>query len=435
MFIPLRKADSVQRLVYGRIDETPDRVGEIFDYASSKPEIERWSNDLAKASGGRSLGNVRAMHQLKAAGVLTCLSFDDRARAVDFCAHIVDEEEWQKIEAGVYTGFSPGGRKRFIDATRTRYTAFPSEISLVDLPCIPSATFTLVKADGAEVVRGFVVAAPSDETLAKALAGAGSRRAYRGIVLALPADRLGLFDGDAELPLAKRDFSAAERRKLAAIGHAMPDGSFPIETRGDVEDAVHDWGRAGSTAAAKSHIIRRAQAIGAGDALPSGWAGAADPADDADLSELAHEYARSGDQAVAQRIHDRACALGASCGLGKAAGMGGLARLAFDLAAAREDLAKAAGVSEGLRARLAELERRPRPGGPMLYAIERGGARDPAEDALAKAESLPAGTQAQQLARATALTRLALVTPRAPDDGASPLSRHDRPRDTVRGRP
>lgn len=26
MFIPLRKADAAQRLVYGRIDETPDRA-------------------------------------------------------------------------------------------------------------------------------------------------------------------------------------------------------------------------------------------------------------------------------------------------------------------------------------------------------------------------------------------------------------------------
>ncbi|HLY53957.1 MAG TPA: hypothetical protein VKS60_00285 [Stellaceae bacterium] len=411
MFIPLRKADSVQRLVYGRIDETPDRAGEIFDYTSSKPEIERWSNDLAKASGGRSLGNVRAMHQLKAAGILTGLSFDDKSRAIEFCAHIVDDEEWQKIEAGVYTGFSPGGRKRFLDATRTRYTAFPSEISLVDLPCIPSATFTLVKADGAEVVRGFAATEPSDEALAKALSGAGSRRAYRGIVLALPADRLGLFETAADLPLAKRDFSAAERRKLAAIGHAMPDGSFPIESRGDVEDAVHDWGRAGSSAAVKSHIIRRARAIGAEEALPKGWAGAADPADEADLGDLARDHARTGDQAVAQRIHDRACALGASCGMAKASGMGDLARLAFELASAREDLAKAAGIADGLRTRLAELERQPLPGGPVLYSIERGGARDTTGEALAKAESLPAATQSQQLARATALTRLALVTP------------------------
>jgi hypothetical protein len=168
MFIPLAKVDTAQRLVYGRIDETPDRVGEVFDYASSKPHIERWSADLAKASDGKSLGNIRVMHQLKAAGVLTGLWFDDAAKSVDICAHIVDDEEWAKVESGVYTGFSPGGRKRFLDGSRSRYTAFPSEISLVDLPCIPSATFTLLKADGAVEERRFAAASGTPGTTSEA---------------------------------------------------------------------------------------------------------------------------------------------------------------------------------------------------------------------------------------------------------------------------
>jgi hypothetical protein len=71
MLIPLIKVDQASRIVHGRIDETTDRAGEIFDYASSKPHFEKWSADLAKASDGKSLGNVRVMHQLKAAGVLT----------------------------------------------------------------------------------------------------------------------------------------------------------------------------------------------------------------------------------------------------------------------------------------------------------------------------------------------------------------------------
>jgi hypothetical protein len=151
-FIPLCKADAAQRLVFGRIDETPDRAGEVFDYASSKPEFQAWSKDIQKASDGKSYGNVRAMHGNVAAGKLVGLSFDDVAKSIELCAHIVDDGEWEKVEQGVYTGFSPGGRylKRWPDGGRTRYTARPSEISIVDLPCIPSAGFTLVKADGIE---------------------------------------------------------------------------------------------------------------------------------------------------------------------------------------------------------------------------------------------------------------------------------------------
>ena len=161
MFIALAKADAAQRLVYGSIDETPDRSGEVFDYATGKPAFEAWSAAMNKASGGKSLGNIRAQHDLKkAAGKLTVLEFDDDAKRVDFAAHIVDDAEWKKVEAGVYTGFSPGGRyaKRWQDGAHTRYTPVVGELSIVDVPCIPSATFTMVKADGGEEEVGFVIA-------------------------------------------------------------------------------------------------------------------------------------------------------------------------------------------------------------------------------------------------------------------------------------
>lgn len=161
MFIPLRKVDAAQRLVWGRIDETPDRAGEVFDYASSKPEFAAWSDNQRAASGGKSLGNIRAMHGPQAAGRLEGLRFDDAAKSIELVAHVVDDDAWRKVEEGVYTGFSPGGSylKRWQDGSLTRYTARPAEISLVDLPCIPSATFTMVKSDGAVEQRGFKQAA------------------------------------------------------------------------------------------------------------------------------------------------------------------------------------------------------------------------------------------------------------------------------------
>ncbi len=167
LFIPLSKADAAQRLIYGYATaELPDRSGEICDYETTKPYYEQWSADFAKATGGKSLGNLRAMHGKVAAGKISAIAFNDDEKRIEIAAKIVDDEEWRKIEEGVYTGFSQGGAyvKRWTDPQNpdfTRYTACPSEISLVDLPCLPQATFELVKADGAREKRTFAGKAPS----------------------------------------------------------------------------------------------------------------------------------------------------------------------------------------------------------------------------------------------------------------------------------
>ena len=166
LFLPLAKVDLDRRLVTGvATAETPDRSGEIFDYASSKPYFQKWSAEAAAASGGKSLGAVRAMHGSVAAGKLTDIAFDDNAKRIMVCAKIVDDDEWRKVQEGVYTGFSQGGRyvKRWADADTglTRYTAEPHEISLVDLPCVPDATFDVVKG-GVIEKRGFRFARQAD---------------------------------------------------------------------------------------------------------------------------------------------------------------------------------------------------------------------------------------------------------------------------------
>ena len=107
---------------------------------------------------GKSRGNLRAMHGAVAAGKITALAFNDDAKQIEICAKVVDDAEWRKVEEGVYTGFSQGGTyaRRWTDEDgRTRYTAAPSEISLVDLPCLPQARFEMIKADGSRVLRRF----------------------------------------------------------------------------------------------------------------------------------------------------------------------------------------------------------------------------------------------------------------------------------------
>lgn len=71
--------------------------------------------------------------------------------------------------------------------------------------------------------------------------------------------------------LAKRDFSAAQRDAAASKGHALPDGSFPIENTSDLHNAISAVGRAKDVGAAKAHIIRRARALGTTELLPKGW--------------------------------------------------------------------------------------------------------------------------------------------------------------------
>lgn len=175
VFVPLLKVNEEQRLVYGVMaEEVLDNSGEIFDYESSKPNFEKWSDDAFATSDGKSKGNLRVMHGSVAAGKLTDISYDDESKRIECCAKVVDDNEWKKVLEGVYTGFSIGGRyeKRWAEKTdkgqATRYTAKPVEVSLVDKPCIPTATFQMIKSDGVVEDRHFSsVLENSEEDLMK----------------------------------------------------------------------------------------------------------------------------------------------------------------------------------------------------------------------------------------------------------------------------
>jgi hypothetical protein len=61
-----------------------------------------------------------------------------------------------------------------------------------------------------------------------------------------------------------RDYTAEQRRRMAKEGRAMPDGSFPIGTCADAENAIRSQGRAPASkrASVKSFIRRRVKALG-----------------------------------------------------------------------------------------------------------------------------------------------------------------------------
>jgi hypothetical protein len=68
-----------------------------------------------------------------------------------------------------------------------------------------------------------------------------------------------------------RTFNTEERNRMSNSGTAMPDGSFPIKSRQDVQNAIRAIGRAKDPAAARRHIKKRARALGCSDLIPSDW--------------------------------------------------------------------------------------------------------------------------------------------------------------------
>lgn len=163
LFVPISKVDATQRLIYGIMaEEAPDKSGEIFDYASSKPHVQEWSDDAVskttQAGQEVSFGNVRVQHDpTKVAGKLVSLECDDARKCIPIVAKITDDGEWGKVVQGVYTGFSLGGKylKKWVDGSHIRYTAKPNEVSIVDNQCAKGSKFLLLKADGTTEEKDF----------------------------------------------------------------------------------------------------------------------------------------------------------------------------------------------------------------------------------------------------------------------------------------
>jgi len=229
LFIPITKVDAERRLVYGTLsEEVRDKSDEILDYATAKPAFEKWSNEIKEASGGKSLGNVRAMHSAIAAGKLTDLKFDDDAKRIDGVAKIIDDAEWNKVVEGVYTGFSIGGgyARRWPDPNNSgvmRYTPTLAEVSIVDNPCVPTATFEYIKADGSVEMRKFTPSHKEDSMDPKALAAAKDALA-KGT--ATDEQKALIAKADAELLKAAQDADAkgeATDEQKALLAKAAED--------------------------------------------------------------------------------------------------------------------------------------------------------------------------------------------------------------------
>lgn len=159
-FAPITKVNEETREVEGVLAlERKDKTGDIMDYASSKEHFVAWSNEIHKASGGKSFGNVREMHGRIAAGKLTAIEFDDVKKEIRAVSKIVDDGSWEKVQEGVLNGFSIGGDsiKRWNDPVlkAKRYTVKPFEVSLADNPCMYGSEFSVVRSNGEVEIRKF----------------------------------------------------------------------------------------------------------------------------------------------------------------------------------------------------------------------------------------------------------------------------------------
>ena len=99
LYAEFRKVDEEQRMVWGYAStETIDSQGETV----TRDALVAALPDYLK------FANIREMHQPSAVGVAREAEVDDHGLYI--AAHIVDDPAWEKVQAGVYKGFSIGGR-------------------------------------------------------------------------------------------------------------------------------------------------------------------------------------------------------------------------------------------------------------------------------------------------------------------------------------
>lgn len=138
-YFEINKVDADQRMVWGYAST---EAKDVQDETVTKDAMEgAWADYMQFA-------NVREMHQPSAVGIVKEYEFRDTGIFIG--AHIVDDVAWNKVTAGVYKGFSIGGKKLpggYDAVTKTISKLRLTEISLVDRPANPEALIEMFKAD------------------------------------------------------------------------------------------------------------------------------------------------------------------------------------------------------------------------------------------------------------------------------------------------
>jgi len=167
-FAKVSKTEDGGREVWGYATvERKDKSGEIADAEGTAKAFGTWSEEVAKRTAGKSLGNVRLMHQPITAGKMihyepTETTIKDEkgndqvAKAIWVGAYIppTKPDIIKDIDEGILSAFSIAGNyaKRWYDSAAKAFRFIPqlAEFSLVDNPCCEGADIVNVinKADG-----------------------------------------------------------------------------------------------------------------------------------------------------------------------------------------------------------------------------------------------------------------------------------------------
>ena len=308
-------------------DATLDLDEQICDPEWLKTAMPEWF----------AIGNIREMHQSKAIGKAMEMEqsgtgYIVEAKIVDSeAARLVEEGIYTGFSVGIKgarvekSADAPGGMIR---------SGKIVEVSLVDRPANPSCVIELAKSVKGKLVKGTAMAdiekdaidteavmtepegAPTELYEAiqacTACAGTGKKTNTASEEFDTPCEVCngtgeqpeGLVDDqlqnsptipqnmdnvtanrdikaadadDAEVTepeVEKKDYTQAERELAGDKGEALPDGSYPIKTVGDLKNAIQAFGRAKDPAKVKAHIKTRAKALGREDLIPDKWKGA-----------------------------------------------------------------------------------------------------------------------------------------------------------------
>jgi hypothetical protein len=157
LFLPIFKVDGEKRLIRGIVTgEYLDKSGEVLSYEGSKQAVGAWA------------GAVREMHSNIAVGRDVEREFDDASKTITVAARISEgaPDTWTKIQDGTLRFLSVGGRRKKStirsaadmpahvfkfhkgqrpDTVRHTTEWEMVELSLVDNPALPMASFELVK--------------------------------------------------------------------------------------------------------------------------------------------------------------------------------------------------------------------------------------------------------------------------------------------------
>ena len=304
-------------------DATLDLDEQICDPEWLKTAMPEWFK----------IGNIREMHQSKAIGKAMEMEQSGTGYVVE--AKIVDSEAARLVEEGIYTGFSVGIKGARVEKSADAPGGMIRsgkivEVSLVDRPANPSCVIELAKSVKGELVKGAAMADIEKDAInteaemtepkgapeelyeriqaCTACAGTGHKTNTANEEFDTPCDvcagtgeqpegmledmlqnsptipetmenrEMKAADADdaevTEPEVEKKDYTQAERELAGDKGEALPDGSYPIKTVGDLKNAIQAFGRAKDPAKVKAHIKTRAKALGREDLIPDKWKGA-----------------------------------------------------------------------------------------------------------------------------------------------------------------